>query len=266
MNTATAERVSFHTREQIDIQKGALKGIFASVIADEKITDKRTLQLVDFYRGCQLPEDDIALIRDEAFRRAAHSEIVAQGSAPQDVRWLLNLAIKLGVSSSLMDWMEEEVSTLTILNHIENCTFAQIPQIIPESILPNPGELALAEFPAFEVREVSQKRLPSDGSSSGGFKLTRGLPYRIGQQKSELLERSFSSETSDGFLVITDSNITFSGSEGFSANISGLIGTRIFADAIQFSTINDSFVRTIGFREPISVEYCAVILSKVLNK
>jgi hypothetical protein len=138
--------------------------------------------------------------------------------------------------------------------------------VVTESFILKKGERAYAEFPVFETSQEDLRKLPGDDSLSGGFKLTRGIHYGVGQKKSELMQRSALTETSDGYLVITDKNLIFSGASGFSFEISGLIGLRIFSDSIQFSTINNSAQRTIGFFDPLAVEYCGVVLSRVINQ
>ncbi|NNF00295.1 MAG: hypothetical protein HKN25_14845 [Pyrinomonadaceae bacterium] len=266
MDSVAVVDVPFRANGRIDKQARALREIFSLIIDEETVTESGLTRLKDFYVQNDISDENLSGVRDQAFRWAVHLELVSQGSTREDTRWLLHLAAKLEISPAIIDWMEEEISTLTILHFIEKCPFKDIPKIQPESVILKPFERAYAEFPVSEIREESFTRLPGDVSASGGFKLGRGVDYRVGQQKSDLLIGSVFSEISDGFLVITNTTLTFSGTDGFSAEIFGLIGLRIFIDSIQFSTIHDPALRTIKFFDPLSVEYCAVVLSRVLNR
>ena len=266
MNLQEVPTVSFNATGLLDHPIATLRKVFASIIADETVTETGRVRLDRFYDQSSVPRDELAVLRDEAFRQAAHSEIFGRGTAQQNTHWLMKLAVELEISPSVMDWMEEEISTLTILNHIEFCKFSEIPKIIPESIILTRGEYAFAEFPAYRVEKETQQYFPADGLPSSGVKLTRGVQYRVGQGKSAFLDRPIPGESSEGFLVITDQRLVFSGTESFSADISGLIGTRVFEDSIQFSMISDSGLKTIGFQNPLWVEYVAVLLSRVLDK
>ena len=266
MNTLEMQCAPFETRRQLGRKIATLRDVFAKIIADEVVTEKGMNRLHRFYKESQIPNDVLGFVRDEAFRQAAHREIIGQQSQSQETYWVLSLARRLRISPSVLDWMEEEMTTLTLLNHIQDCNFNEIPTTKPESIIVNSMERAFVELPCTLIKESSIKRKYQDGLSGISIRLARGIDYKIGETKSELLIRRGLSTYDEGFLVLTDSQMIYSGAnESFSVEIGKLFGTRIFADSIQFSTLEDENVRTIGFKNQLETEYCAVVLSRVLN-
>ena len=265
MSTVLTPAPAYETKQELNHQITELQDIFSSIIADEIITDIGIIKLNRFYSKNDIPEESLQFVRDEAFRQAAHFEIVDQGTSRQETYWLLSLAIRLGISSDVLVWMEEEVSTLTILNHIQRCNFSDIPTTIPESAILKPGEYAFAEIPAMLIAEDAINLEFAGGLSGISFRLARGINYRIGEKKSELLLQSSATPSSEGFLILTNKRMIYSGSETIAVDIGTLFGTRIFADSVQFATITNEKLFTIGFQDPLSTEYCGVVLSRVLN-
>lgn len=259
--------VPFETKQHLTQTVTALRKVFSGIIADEMITENGLTRLNQFYESSGVPNEILKIVRDEAFQQAAHMEIVNQGAAKQDTYWLLPLARKLGISPNLLSWMEEEVSTLTILNHIESCEFDEIPVIKPESVILKPGEKAFLEVSAMLFAEAQVDSDYTKGLAGISFRLARGIPYQIGGEKSELLaQKKGLRPTAHGSLLLTNRRMIFSGDDKtFSVEIGSLFGTRIFADSIQFTTLKDEMIKTIGFQGPLAAEYCAVVLSRVMN-
>ena len=266
MNPLSTEESPIETKHLLNQQIIDLRNVFSSIIADEMVTDIGLVRLNRFYRNNNISEENLNFVRNEAFRQAAHLEIIGQGTSKQETYWLLNLAIRLGISPDLLDWMEEEVSTLTILNHIQTCEFSDIPRVKPESAILKPDEYAFAELPATLIDEDAINKEYAGGLAGISFRLARGIRYRIGEKKSELLLRSDVSQSCEGYLILTNRRIIFSGAALISVDIGILFGSRIFADSIQFATIKDEQLTTVGFKDSLATEYCGVVLSRVLNK
>ncbi len=266
MNPLLTKESPLEAKHLLNQQINDLRKVFSSIIADEMISDIGLVRLNRFYRNNNIKEESLNFVRNEAFRQAAHLEIIGQGTAKQETYWLLNLAIRLGISPDLLDWLEEEVSTLTILNHIQTCDFSDIPRVKPESAILKPDEYAFAELPAMLVEENAINPEYAGGLAGISFRLARGIRYRIGEKKSELLLRSDISPSGEGYLILTNQRMIFSGATLISIDIGTLFGTRIFADSIQFATIKDEKLTTVGFKDPLATEYCGVVLSRALNK
>ncbi len=267
MNSHQQHATSFQAKQLLNQQISGLRDVFVSIISDETVTEGGLSRLNHFYQNNPIPLQFLPIVRDEAFCQAAHFEILDQGTANQETFRLIHLAIGLGISPHLLTWMEEEVCTLALLEHIQDCPFDDIPTIKTESIILNPGERAFAELPTMLVEEHTIDQDLDNGLSGKSFRLMRGVKYKIGDKKNDLLDRTDISDTDSGYLILTDKRIVYSGSnESFSVEINSLFGTRMFADSIQFTTIQNEKLVTIGFQNPLAAEYCGVVLSKLLNR
>ena len=163
--------------------------------------------------------------------------------------------------------VRDEFNSLSALYRIQASDFEGIPHIQPESIVLKYEESALAEIPAVSVDKTVINTELAAGLAGKSFRLTRGIRYRLGEPKSELIRNQWIRSNRKGFLVITDRRVVFSGiSNTISVGIDSLFGTRIFADAAQFGMIDDGRLTTIGFTDLIGAEYFGVVLSKVLNR
>ncbi len=267
MMSQPSKNNNFQARQQLHLLINELRKVFLSIIAEEMITQESLVRLERFYKENSIPAHLIPVVRDEAFCQAAHFEILDQGSANRETFWLLQLAIGLGISPNMMNWMEEEVCTLAILKHIQDGTVADIPTVKAESIILQPGENAFAELPAMLIPGHLVSEDLTKGLVGKSIRLSRGSGYKVGEKKSDLLDRTDISDSDAGFLVLTDKRMVYSGThESFSTDIRGLFGTRIFADSIQFATIRDEKVVTVGFQNPLATEYCGVVLSKLMDQ
>ncbi|MEZ5347254.1 MAG: hypothetical protein R2681_17035 [Pyrinomonadaceae bacterium] len=267
MKSQKMRNINFHAKQQLNLQINALRDVFLSIIAEEMITENGLDRLKSFYKENPIPADLLPVVRDEAFCQAAHFEIIDQGSSNRETFWLLHLAIGLGISPNMMSWMEEEVCTLAILKHIQDGSVDDIPTVKAESIILGSDEKAFAELPAMLVPSHPLNEDIANGLPGKSFRLARGSRYKIGDKKSDLLDKTDISNSDAGFLVLTNKRMIYSGThESVSADIAGLFGTRIFADSVQFATIREERVITVGFQNPLAAEYCGVVLSKLMNQ
>ena len=222
---AAARQHSKDKKEFLDeIVREAAKG---------KLTDVQMDEIHARYKQLGLSPDDLRGARADAYSaalKAAESDGMLTAEKEAELGKLQQF---LMIPDSEIASQKKELARRRLLWEVQNGTPPAIG--VPNLILQR-GETPYWSEPAslFEERVVNRRY---EGASQGmSFRIARGVYYRVGAQRGNLIVDKAVLPVSSGAFVITSKRVIFQGdAKSFALRLDKLLSLNLFRDGIHFS-------------------------------
>jgi hypothetical protein len=253
----------FQDRKLKNEQLLQLRELLVNAVSDLELTDQELLQIKNYFADSKLNAEDFAKIRDEAFMHAVNLAMVDKRVSFEELTALDDIALKLGISRLYYEKIRSGLGIYYLLDTVEK---GILPEIEPESIILQKNEIAHIEVPSFLLEERVVSRQYTGRSQGVSFRIMKGVSYRVGATRGQLLTQTGIVNVSDGTFVITNKRIIFSGNrKSFNSSLEKILDIQLYNDALQISLTNRQKPVIVGMYSPQTIELCGTLISHLLN-
>jgi hypothetical protein len=242
-----------------------LRTIIWDTVRDGHISDSELDRVNGFYLQSGLDEADFMKLKEEVFFSIVSQAISDRRVDQNEIQFLEQLVERFGISETAQASVRERLQLFHVMAEIE--AGAPLPVDSPPGVVLQKGELCHVAVPAtlFEERVVARKY--QGGTQGINVRLAKGVRYRIGQQKGTLVSQTGMVPVSDGYFVVTNKRLIFSGSrKTVPAPISKLLDLHIFSDGINYSVSNRAKPVIVRLQSADIADLCGLVISRIVNE
>lgn len=246
----------------------SLEQILRRIVSDGIVTDAELKSLSDFTSECKITSEGFGRVRDIVFNHVLASFSSDRRFTDSERDSLMHIAQRLGISGAALSQARSQVGYFGLLNSIETMPFENLPHNNGESgIRLENGELDYFCHSA-QLLEERVVRSRVVGKSAGvGFRLMKGVSFRVGQSRGHVQSERDVIPISFGDFVITNKRLIFSGDrKSVNAPLGKILDIDLFADGLRFSLTNRQKPVTVQFYSEQSAELAGLLISRVLNQ
>lgn len=248
-------------KEQIE----RLREIIWAAISDGQISDQELAYINDFFATSDLSREDFDKVRTEVFTHVVHQAISDRRVTQSELGMLTHLMQRLEIPPNVQSWAHQQVQYYSIFAMIESG--GPLPVGQASGLIMQKGEVCHASLPAQLIEERVVSRNYVGGSQGVNLRLMKGVSYRVGQQKGELVSQSGLVPISSGYFVITNQRLAFSGDrKSVTAPFSKLLDLHIFSNGLNFSVAGKVRPVIVQFSLNEEAELCGLIISRIINE
>lgn len=129
------------------------------------------------------------------------------------------------------------------------------------------NELCHLSLPAILLEERVVARNYVGGSRGVNVRIMKGVTYRVGQQKGQMQSQSGMVTVSEGYFVVTNKRLVFSGDrKSVATPFDKLLDLHIFSDGLNFSSSVRQKPVIVRLSSTEEAELCGVLISRLLNE
>ncbi|MFV0389848.1 MAG: hypothetical protein ACK5NT_13970 [Pyrinomonadaceae bacterium] len=233
------------------------------ILSEGKLSQEARLRLNELTDGETIPRNLINEMFTEAFKHAIHNVLLAATELTEREASLIFLAQQFDLPSTIRRLIIAESDRIVKLRQKFNGSLNAFPTIDPANLTMETGELAYASFRSTFCTYTRARR---NQNSAHYARIARGIEFEPCARRSQLVAQDNMYPVEQGQLLITSSRVVFRGSGiSVSTQIESLFGTSVFADGIQFSTIDSEAVITHWLKDYSAADHCGMLLSKLIN-
>ena len=248
-------------KEQID----RLRQSIWTAVSDGVITDRELEYINGFYADSELSQEEFSKLRSEIFQSVVQQAIADRRVDAMELNMLNHLIERLEITPDVEAWAEQQVQYYVAISRIESG--AELETGNPTGLLLKKGEVAYLSLPAALHEERVISRNMTGGSQGVSIRIMKGVSYRVGSQRGQMTSQSGMVKVADGYLVITNQRIVFSGDRKTVASpLAKLIDFNLYSDALSFSVEGRQKPVIAMLARPEEAEMCGVLISRLLNE
>jgi hypothetical protein len=248
-------------KEQVE----RLREAIWNALADGRIDDQELSYIQGFYSDSELTKEDFKKLCSEIFQAVVEQAIADKRVSEWELASLNNILERFNIDPAMEAWAQEKIQYFREISRIESGAPLQTGN--PTGLILQKSEVCYLSLPAqlYEERVVSRNY--TGGSQGVSIRIVKGLTYRVGQQRGQMISQTGMTLISDGFLVVTNKRIVFSGSrKSVSTPLDKLLDLHVFADGINFSTTQRQKPVIVRLSKPEEADLVGVLLSRVLSE
>lgn len=248
--------------QQNSANKKEFHDLVLQAVADGQLTDAEIKTIGSKYQAFGLNKDDIKGLGVKAYEKAANI-IIADGVVSDiEMDQLIRIQKLLMIQDNEISEIESSISRIQIINRIQTGT---LPSINPTGLILQKGEIAHWEEAANYLEEKVVKRGYVGGSQGVSFRLMKGVTYRVGASKGNLVSETAVVPTSTGKLVITDRRVVFSGDKkSFNIKLDSVLNLDMYSDGLNI-TDGKGAPRIFQFVNKLNTDIVGTVLSRAIN-
>jgi len=256
---------SFSTGKLKQEQIEQLRQTIWTAVADGQITDAELEQINGFYRASELSEEDFHEVRNEIFVHVLQQAIADRRVSSQELTVLNHLIERLAIPRDIEMWAHGQIQYYSLFAQIESG--GPLPTGPATGLILQKEEVCHASIPAQLIEERVVSRNLSGGSQGVNLRIMKGVSYRVGQQKGQMVSQSGMVPVSDGYFVITNKRLVFTGDrKSVSTTIPKLLDLHIFSDGLNFSVAGKVKPVIVRFATNEESELCGLVISRLINE
>ncbi|MBP9665196.1 MAG: hypothetical protein KBD94_11280 [Pyrinomonadaceae bacterium] len=243
-----------------------LEQLLWQIVADGVITNEEMNALGRFYQENALTADEFAKVRDVVFNQVVAHYTADRRITDAEENTLMQIGRRLGLSDSALSNVSSHINYFALLNTVETCALADLPVTESSGIILQRAEIDYLNFAASLLEERVVNRQIVGRSSGMSFRLMKGVSYRVGQSRGQILSQTGIVPISDGGFVVTNQRLIFSGDrKSVNAPLGKILDVDFYKDGLRFSLTNRQKPVTVQFFTEQSAELMAMYVSRVLN-
>ncbi|MEJ7848874.1 MAG: hypothetical protein WKF92_12380 [Pyrinomonadaceae bacterium] len=248
-------------KEQIE----RLRESIWTAIADGHITDQELEYINGFYRDSELSQEEFNKLRSEIFSQVVQQAIIDRRVDASELAVLNHLIERLQVAPEVEAWAGRQIQYYSLYAQIESG--APLPVGSPTGLILQKNELCHASLAAQLIEERVVSRNYAGGSHGVNLRIVKGVSYRIGQQKGKMVSQSGLIPVSDGYFVVTNKRLVFTGDrKSVSTPIEKLLDLHIFSDGLNFTQMGKVKPIIVRLNSNEESELCALLISRLINE
>lgn len=244
-----------------------LEQLLRQIVADGVITNDEMNTIGRFYEENELTAEEFAKVRDIVFNQIIANYTSDRRVTDAEQNSLMHIGKRLGMSDSSLSHVSSHINYFTLLNTVETCSFDDLPATQSSGIILQRGEIDYINFDAMLLEERVVNRQVVGRSSGMSFRIMKGVSYRVGQSRGQILSQTGIVPISEGEFVVTNQRLIFSGDrKSVNAPLGKILDVDFFKDGLRFSLTNRQKPVTVQFFTEQSAELMAMYVSRVINQ
>jgi hypothetical protein len=230
---------------------------------DGKLTDDEIKWIEVRYKELELTQDDLRGVRAQAYN-AALSAVKSDGVVTsEEEAELAKLQQLLMIPESEIAKSKKELARLRLLTEIQN---GNPPTIAVPNVILQKAELAYWSEPASILEERIVKRRYEGGSQGFTFRIAKGVAYRVGGHRGQLVTDTAVVPVSSGELIVTNKRVIFRGdTKSFNLRLDKLLEINFYSDGVRI-TDDKGKPRVVKFDDEANTDIVGATLSYAINR
>jgi len=234
-----------------------LKETVLSLVSDGVLTNEEKALLKQREAELGLVEDDMRHWGREIFEAAFRGASQHGHISPEREAELLEIQEYLNLVESEVPQIKAEIRRSRRLFEIQH---GNIPPVQASNVVLKDGESADWIEPGTLYEEKVVSRHYEGGSSGVSFRVVKGVSFRVGVHRGQLVAETGNVAVSSGRLIITDRRMIFQGDrKSFAADFEKIVEMNPAPDGIRFSESNREKPRLILYGQPNGEFVCEVL-------
>lgn len=245
-------------------QKEQFEQMLSRVVSDLIVTDQEIEEIDGFIDNCELDSKELGNIVTDALMEAVKIAMSDRRISSEELSALEKMCIRLGFSPDFYQNIQREFGIYHLLDQVEK---GFLPTIKTNNLILQESEIAHFDMSAFLMEEKVVSKQFVGRSQGVSIRIMKGVSYRVGSSRGNLLTETGFVNVSDGDLVITNRRIVFSGNrKSFNSNLEKILDIRLYKDALQISVSNRQKPVTFGMYSSEQVELAGATISALINQ
>lgn len=251
------------------IKREALEGlrsILMQAVQDGRITADEAVGLKRYVAESGLEQQDVSQVVDAVFYQVINRYSSDRRITETERQSINHIAQALGVSMQALQNAQQSLDYYSLLHELETCPFDSIPATYSSTLLLKKGEIDYFSIGASMLEERVLKREIVGRSQGVSIRLMKGVSYRVGQSRGQIVATTGLTPISWGDFVITSQRLAFSGDrKSVNAPFDKIQNLELFTDGLRFSITSRQKPVTIQFYTQESTELAGMYISRILN-
>lgn len=248
-------------KEQIE----RLRESMWTAVADGHIDDREIEYINGFYADSEMSHEDFQNLKAEVFQSVIRQFVIDRRVTDAELSTINNLIERLEIPHELESWAEHQVKYYREIARIESG--GELMSGNPTGLIMQKNENCYLSLPATLYEERVLSRDYVGGSQGVNIRIMKGISYRVGQQRGQMVSRSGMVAISDGYFIVTNKRLVFSGSrKSVSTPFGKLLDIHVFNDGLNFSSSTRQKPVIVKLSRSEEAEMCGVLISRLLNE
>jgi hypothetical protein len=252
------ETAKHHRADREGFRKQLLAAVSDGVLTDEEID-----QLESLKSTLGISPDEIRKMRVKAYEaafRAVKSDGAVTAGEEQELQ---RIQLALSIPDSELVSTRQELARLRLITEIQ---IGNLPSVrVPTLILQKAEEAHWAE-PASLIEERVVGRRYVGGSHGVSFRIAKGISYRVGASRGQLIVDKANVPVSSGDLILTNKRIVFRGDKkSFNYRLDKLLDVQLYSDGLLL-TDSAGKPRLVNFQSSRNSDIVGSILTQTINR
>lgn len=248
------------------IKSGNLKifhKMLLDAVGDGSLAQEEIIQLEKEKEKFGLTEKDIDKFKVDAYLAAYQTSKSDGLITRQEENELEKIQNYLGVSDDKIAKTKQELSRMRLLNEIQN---GNVPEIQVFNLIKQKNEKVYWDEPSSLLEEKVIRRGYVGGSQGFSFRIMKGVSYRVGSHRGQLVTETGILPVSAGNFIITSSRIILRGNnKSFAIKLDKILDIQLFSDGLRIFENNKSKPRIIQFHNGNNGDIVGSIISYSIN-
>jgi hypothetical protein len=241
----------------------AYKRDLIGAIEDGVLTAEEIQALDERRAELGLTPQDVRWMRATAYRRAYQVAASDRRITAAEATELERIKGYLGLSESDVASTQRDFHRLRLLAEIQA---GNLPATSTPGLLTQKGEQVHWSEPAQLIEERVVRRRYEGGSSGVSIRIMKGVTYRVGAQRGQLVTDTAAVPVSEGHFAITNRRAVFKGTKkSFNYKWEKILGVELFSDGLSVADGNGKS-RIVRFVNGTDLEVMGAIMSQVVNQ
>ncbi|NTU66894.1 MAG: hypothetical protein HGB08_03115 [Candidatus Moranbacteria bacterium] len=237
--------------------------ILIEAVKDGKLTGSEIAQLEKDKENLGISEEDMKKFKINAYLTAFQNSKSDGKMTDDEEKELEKIQKYLQISDENIIATKAELSKLRLLNEIQK---GNVPEIQVASLITQKGEKVYWSEPSSLTEEKVIRRGYEGGSQGFSFRVMKGVTYRVGAHKGNLITETGMVSVSTGDFIISNKRIVFRGNaKSFSIKLDKILDVQCYSDGIKIFENNKSNPRLIQFFNNNNGDVVGSILSYSIN-
>ena len=230
---------------------------------DGKLTGKEITQIETRFKELMLTDDDLRKVRALAYAAALYAAKSDGSVTAKEEKEIAKIQQFLNIPDAEIAKSKKELARLRLLCEIQD---GNPPSITVKNIILKKNEKAYWTEPASILEERVVKRGYQGGSHGVSIRIVKGVSYRIGGHRGQLVIDKAVIPVSNGELVITNNRVIFGGStKSFSIGFDKLLEFYMYSDGVRL-TDDKGNPRIIQLADKANIDVVGATLSFAINQ
>jgi hypothetical protein len=238
----------YQERRAASIDRSAFKDELLLAVADGVLTEDEVEAIARRKEELGLDEEFLAK-HSKALLAAATKTVMADGyCSPEEMESIQLMASNLATKLEEHDGILSQLRRGALKHRLR---YQPLPPVVISNLILNPGENAFWSERATLYEQKVISRRYEGGSRGVSIRVAKGLSFRVGNHRGNLVSETGTVPVSSGSLIITSERVAFVGNDkSFSIPHRKLLHVEPALDGIRLSEVNKQKPRMILYSEP----------------
>jgi hypothetical protein len=249
--------------KQKDLDKKAYKEMLLKAVSDGILSEDEITELTKKKEAAGLSGKDVESIKTKAYLSAFGAVKADQRATEEEERELHKIQKYLQIEDVEIEITQKELARLRLLAEIKD---GNLPDLIITNLITQKGERIYWIEPAILAEEKVVRRRYEGGSQGVSLRIMKGVSYRVGASRGNLISDTEIVAVSRGEFIVTNKRAIFRGDgKSFAFKLDKLLDLQLMANGIYLAEANKAKPRMIKFAEEGNSDIIGAVLSHAIN-